>query len=89
VGDPSGEMETAERYAIRQLISPIAKAYADVEWSIHLIAGGAAKSLIESSAQAQLVAVGHRGMGGFKGLLLGSVAQQLLYHAQCPVAVVR
>ncbi|WP_169794108.1 universal stress protein, partial [Streptomyces prasinus] len=27
--------------------------------------------------------------GGFPGMLLGSVSQALLYHADCPVTVVR
>jgi len=48
-----------------------------------------ANALIESSDGATLLVVGSRGLGGFKGLLLGSVSQKCSLHSRCPVTIVR
>jgi nucleotide-binding universal stress UspA family protein len=49
--------------------------------------GNASAALLEAAGHADLVVVGSRGLGGFKGLVLGSVSHHLAHHATCPVVV--
>jgi nucleotide-binding universal stress UspA family protein len=61
----------------------------DVEIQGRVRHGQPAEVLLEESADADLLVVGSRGLGGFRGLLLGSVSQQCAQHARCPVVIVR
>ena len=54
-----------------------------------IVHGHAASTLLNEAEHAQLIVVGNRGRGGFKNLMLGSVSQQVVHHAHCPVLVVR
>lgn len=50
--------------------------------------GSAADQLLAAAADADLLVVGSRGLGGFRGLVLGSVSQQCISHAVCPTVVI-
>lgn len=62
--------------------------YPQVEINRQLMPGRPAPALVELSRYAQLVVVGGYGRGALRGLLLGSVSQHVLHHADSPVAVV-
>ena len=49
----------------------------------------AAAALVGRSAGSDLLVVGSRRHGGFRGLVMGSVSMQCVLHAHCPVTVVR
>jgi len=59
----------------------------DVEWLG--VPGNPSEVLIGASRGASLLVVGSRGLGGFMGLMIGSVSNQCVHHAHCPVLVVR
>lgn len=86
--DPE-EVLRVERQALDEVLARPRQDHPEVEVRPEVVLASPAGALIEATASAQLVVVGSRGRGGFRGLLLGSVSQQVMSHAACPVAVVR
>ena len=86
-------IEAAEKQArslVEDMIAQVGEGQGDVEVTPRLIADAhPAEALVDAAADAELLVIGSRGRGGFKGLLLGSVSQQCVQHARCPVIVVR
>lgn len=83
------EWQEAEHAALAADVAAWKDKYPDVAIETVAVEGHAGEVLAGVSASARLVVVGHRGHGGFTGLLLGSVGLQLLHHADCPVLIAR
>jgi nucleotide-binding universal stress UspA family protein len=71
------------------LIAEVASEHSGVETSARVVEGWPSRVLPKASKAASLVVVGHRGVGGLEGLLLGSVTNAVLHRSRCSVAVVR
>jgi nucleotide-binding universal stress UspA family protein len=76
----------AERTAADQVREVLGE---DNDVVLDVVEGGPADVLVAAAADADLLVVGARGLGGFKELLLGSVSQQCLHHTTRPIAIIR
>jgi nucleotide-binding universal stress UspA family protein len=74
---------------LAESVAGLAEKYPDVEVHREAIPVPAARALADASQNAAMIVVGSRGRGAWSGLLLGSVSQAVLHHAECPVAIVR
>jgi nucleotide-binding universal stress UspA family protein len=86
---PTPDRELFEQRAnnlLRGVVSQVAGASAEVKQEV--VEGLPADRLVAAARGGELLVVGSRGRGGFRGLLLGSVSQQCAHHAVCPTVIV-
>ncbi|WP_404379981.1 universal stress protein [Knoellia locipacati] len=89
--DPDEERERiieSHRLVVAEMLAGFREEYPEVRVTESIVHGLAGTSLVQASRGAQLLVVGRRGLGGFPGLLLGSVSRHVVHHAHCPVVVV-
>jgi nucleotide-binding universal stress UspA family protein len=82
------ELDGPERELLDARITELATSWPRLAVERTLAYGSAAAAIVGAAEGAELVVVGSRGWGGFTGLLLGSVSQQVAHHAPCPVVIV-
>ena len=73
---------------LNEIAEEIAQGDPDLTVAHHGFLGRPGRVLVQATRTADLVVVGSRGIGGFTGLLLGSVSQSVLSSAAGPVMVV-
>jgi nucleotide-binding universal stress UspA family protein len=72
-----------------QVLADAASDALGVDIEKKVVEGQAAPVLVEAARDVSMLVVGSRGLGGFSGLLLGSVSQQCAHHATCNLVIVR
>jgi nucleotide-binding universal stress UspA family protein len=77
------------RAALARAEEQVRRSDPDLPVSTAVVAGGPAAVLLDQATRAALVVLGSRGLGGFAGLLAGSVSTQVATHAPVPVIVLR
>lgn len=75
------------RDRLERLLKPLRDRYPGVAVRAEVLTGPPRQVLLDAAEGAGLLVVGTRGLGGFRGLLLGSVSHAMLHHAEAPVAV--
>ena len=74
---------------LTELLEPLIADHPDLPVQRRVVQGSARTALVDASALASLVVIGSRGLGGFAGLLLGSISRSVTREAVCPVMIVR
>lgn len=83
------QVRTESEAMIARCVAGQQENHPDVKVERHVSFHGPAQALLDLAHDAGLLVVGSHGRGAIRRALLGSVSHSVLYHAPCPVAVVR
>jgi nucleotide-binding universal stress UspA family protein len=95
MADPASPEELAEaaertaRQTVVEHIAEVGSAAEAIPVEVRAVPGNPVKVLLDQAGVADLLVVGHRGLGGVASACLGSVGLQCVLHATCPLTIVR
>lgn len=84
-----GEHLGDQKQMLSRLLAPWQQKYPTVTVTPEVVPGHPGEVLVNAALRAAMVVVGSRGRGAFSGMLLGSVGQEVLHRAACPVVIAR
>ena len=85
----AADLEKTTRAMVDAVVRERGGAAADVPVQVRAVPGTPGQVLVDQSRDADMLVVGHRGRGGLRSTVLGSVGLQCVLHATVPVTVVR
>jgi nucleotide-binding universal stress UspA family protein len=88
LGIDLGDLHHAAEDLLERALADVKGEAEGVDIERQVVQGSAAEVLVTAATPADLLVVGSRGHGGFAGLMVGSVSQQCVHHAPCPVVII-
>jgi nucleotide-binding universal stress UspA family protein len=86
--DVASELENEAKDIAAEALAEAGRLHPGIDREVRTPQGHPADMLVEEAEFAELLVVGTRGRGGLSSLLLGSVSQHVVHHAECPVVIV-
>ncbi|MGE9809348.1 universal stress protein [Janibacter sp. G1551] len=82
------KIEEDYRAKVATFVEPAKAAHPDVAVTVEIAHGAVVPTIVERAKGAELLVIGRRGRGGFRGKLLGSTSRTVLEESGAPVLVV-
>jgi nucleotide-binding universal stress UspA family protein len=91
VAEVTSRLEATTRDMVRSVVAELGPDLAGGAVEVVALVGAPGQVLVRQAQRADLLVVGHRGIGshGLRGTRMGSVGLHCVLHATCPVTVVR